>query len=103
MHPSASTSTRTHLNAPQKSSLQRETVHQELPYLKDFLDTLDRLQVDFQQRLGGIEPTVLRRQTEQTSSVQEVEDFTQPCEGAGCEHQLGVKAVWNVRDESLFV
>ncbi|MFG2526118.1 hypothetical protein [Streptomyces sp. NPDC048527] len=78
-------------------------MHQELPYLKDFLNTLDRLQVDFQQRLGGIEPPVLRRQTEQTSSVQEVEDFTQPWEGAACEHQLGVKAVWNIRDESLSV
>lgn len=83
--------------------MRRERVHQELPFLKDFLNTLDRLQADFQQRLGGIEPTVLRRRTEQTSSVQEVEDFTQPWEGAGCEHQLGVKAVWNIRDESLSV
>lgn len=83
--------------------MQRERVHQELPYLKDFLNTLDRLQVDFQQRLGSIEPTVLRRQTEQTTSVQGVEDSTQPWEGAGCEHQLGVKAVWNIRDESLSV
>ncbi|MET7543338.1 hypothetical protein [Streptomyces sp. NPDC005507] len=74
-------------------------MHQELPFLKDFLNTLDRLQADFQQRIGGIEPTVLR--TEQTSSVQEVDDFTQPWEGAGCEHHLGVKDVWNIRDESL--
>ncbi|MGX1952063.1 hypothetical protein ACWIGY_17405 [Streptomyces anulatus] len=57
--------------------------------LEDFLDTLNRLQADFERRLGGIERKVLsthpRAQERSGSSVWTPEDGYRP---------LGLEAIW---------
>ncbi|WP_097869174.1 hypothetical protein [Streptomyces sp. rh34] len=66
--------------------------------LKDFLDTLNRLQADFERRLGGIERTVLsgplthsRTQERSGSSAWTPEDGYRP---------LGLEAIWTSHSTS---
>ncbi|WP_228921344.1 hypothetical protein [Streptomyces sp. DH7] len=66
--------------------------------LEDFLDTLNRLQADFERRLGGIErkvlsapPTHPRAQERSSSSAWTPEDGYRP---------LGLEAIWTSRSTS---
>jgi len=66
--------------------------------LEDFLDTLNRLQADFERRLGGIERTVLsgptahsRAQERSGSSAWTPEDGYRP---------FGLEAIWTSRSTS---